>query len=105
MSEESYCQKCNEHYGIKVELAALRTLIDEREKQIGSEIRNQQNAINLAREQIDHRLTGMNEFQKRMDRLENTFATRPELKSIERLIYIGVGIALTAQVLIRFIQY
>lgn len=38
----------------------------------------------LARQQLDHRLEGMNEFQRRMDKLEGTFVTKPDLDSAIR---------------------
>ena len=104
-AERSHCLKCDDHSGLQTELRYIKLLVDEREKQNSIATRAQELAINLAREQIDHRLTGMNEFQKRMDRLEGTFATKTELKALERLIYIGIGIALAAQVLVKFIKW
>jgi hypothetical protein len=49
---------------------------------------------------LNHRLEGMNEFQKRMDKLEGTFATKTELRGVERLVYVGVGIVLAVQFVI-----
>ena len=66
-------------------------------------------SIALARQGIDYRLAGMNEFQKRMDKLEGTFVTREQLEAsykvfnaqisyLSKLVYIGVGILFTLQV-------
>ena len=63
-------------------------------------------AINLAREGIDYRLNGMNEFQKRMDKLEGTFATKDNVHVLSKLVYVGLGIVLAVQLLIyAFIAY
>jgi|GEM_PF-4260640 len=48
-------------------------------------------------ERIDYKFEKVNEFQKRMDRLEATFATKSDLKVTDRLVYAGVGIVLTVQ--------
>ena len=49
--------------------------------------------------ELDRRLEGMNQFQKRMDRLEGTFATQKELQALSKIIYIGIGIVLAIQFL------
>lgn len=51
----------------------------------------------LQRTQLDHRLEGMNEFQRRMDKLEGTFATSKDLEGIKKMMWIGVGIAISFQ--------
>ena len=73
------------------------TLLAEREKRMDEKFASSQNAVELAKSQMEHRLEGMNEFQKRIDRIEATFATRSELKVVEKLAYIGVGIVLAIQ--------
>jgi len=83
----------------------------------------------LARNQLDAHLKGINEFQKRMDKLENTFATKDgvnekieglrttldgkinalsilhgqRINTLTKLVYIGVGGALVLELLLRFI--
>ena len=68
----------------------------------------------LARETIDARLQHMNEFQRRMEKLEGTFITQScldeELRIIQhqvnlqgRLIYIGVGIVIAIQFIVHFL--
>lgn len=52
---------------------------------------------------LDHRLEGMNQFQKRIDKLEGTFATKDALGKIERLVYVGVGIVIAIQFFIHFL--
>ena len=52
--------------------------------------------------ELDRRLEGMNQFQKRMDKLEGTFATRSELAAVSKLLYIGLGIVAAFQF---FMQY
>ena len=66
-----------------------------------------------AKEIIDHRLEILNDHQRRMDKLENTFAATDmlhnEVRSItkrqditDRLVYIGVGIAIALQIFFKF---
>ena len=57
----------------------------------------------LAKYNLDYRLQGMNEFQKRMDKLEGTFATKSEVATNSKLIYMGVGLILALQVVLQFI--
>ena len=75
----------------------IERIMDEREKRISDRFESSKEALDLARQQIDYRLKGMNEFQKRMDRLESTFATKGQLASVARLVYIGVGLVLAFQ--------
>ena len=62
-----------------------------------TQFKSMEKALDLAKEQMDYRLAGMNQFQKRMDRLEGTFATRKEVETNAKLIYIGIGILATVQ--------
>ena len=114
------CHKCLEHSGIVKELAAIRLLIDEREKQASIHLHSYERAVEVektqlevTRQQMERRLALMNEYQK-LDKLEGTFATKIDIvnvkdsfdkdfKSISRLVYIGVGIAVALQVLIKFL--
>jgi len=81
----------------------IERIMDEREKRIYDHFRTNKEALDLARAQIDYRLEGMNAFQKRMDRLENTFATKDQLASIARLVYVGVGIVLAFQAFVYIV--
>ena len=80
---------------------------------------------NRVKSELDHRLTGINEFQHRIDRLEATYVTltyldakltnlnetiralsisfNTQLKSISRIVYIGVGIAIALQFFFTYI--
>ncbi len=60
--------------------------------------------VAYARDVIDRRLEGMNQFQKRMDRLENTFATKDQLDTIRKFVYIGLGGVLALELVLRFIK-
>ena len=84
-------------------------------------------ALVLARELVDkeridtkstleYRLAGMNEFQKRMDKLEGTFVTKENLTiykdqtakdiaNISRLVYIGIGVVMAIQFLFRYVIF
>lgn len=111
---------CWPYVEFKKETQAIRDIINEREKQAKIHLRNyerevktEKDQLTVAREQMDHRLAGMNEFQKRMDKLEGTFATKidlanvkdvfdKDLKGISRLVYIGIGIMLAIQFLSKY---
>ena len=63
-----------------------------------------------SKETIDHRLEGLNQYQKRIDRLEGTFATKDDrlvlntrIDKLERVVYMGVGIALAFQLVAHFL--
>lgn len=58
-----------------------------------------------ATEVLDRRLESMNEFRAQMNKQEATYATRNELRAVERLVYIGIGIILAFEVLIRFVKF
>ena len=57
-----------------------------------------------ARDRMEVRLVGMNEFQKRMDRLEGTFATKEtmnqKLDAHSKIIYMAIGALAAIQVII-----
>ena len=55
-----------------------------------------------AKDIIEHRLETLNEHQRRMDRLEATFATKDMLNATNRIVYIGVGIIVALQFVFRF---
>ena len=68
----------------------------------------------LARNQVEYRLQGMNEFQKRMNKLEETFAVKENvgkdiddlkdrINSNAKLLYIGIGVVLTLQIVFKFL--
>lgn len=63
-----------------------------------------QNDIKIAREGMSVKLDGMNQFQKRIDRLEGTFATKDDLSEVKRLVYIGVGIIIALEFAIKYIK-
>ena len=80
----------------------------------------QEKALEVAKREVDHRLEGMNNFQHRIDRTENLMATKSEVLSLDRrvadrvdgfevrvksdqlsmwrIIWIGVGIILSLEI-------
>ena len=75
--------------------------------------------LELARVQMDERLEGHNQWQKRWDRNEGLLATKEEVsekfqtsdekssirnRNIERLVYIGVGLAIAVSYFLNFIK-
>ena len=72
------------------------------EETVRHKFEEHERALVLARNALDSRLEGMNQFQKRIDRLENTFATKTELNIVQRYIYIAIGILITAEVMLKF---
>ena len=87
---------CLRHAGMESELKAVK----ERMEYV---VQAQEKALDVAKREVDRRLEGMNNFQNRMDRQENMFATKTEVQGLQRLIWIGIGIFLTMQIVLRFI--
>ena len=56
-----------------------------------------------AKDANDLRLEHMNQFQRRMDKLEGTFATKDQVAALSRIVYIGLGIILTLQFLFKMV--
>jgi len=110
---------CLRHAGMESDLKAVK----ERMEYV---VQAQEKALEVAKKEVDRRLAGMNDFQHRMDRLENTFATKVELdlmkqmqttlhldhsayatkdslQSVQRLVWIGIGLFLAIQLAFNFI--
>ena len=86
----------------------LRTLerLVRLEEHVAVRFKELDKALELARHGIEYRLAGMNEFQKRMDKLEGTFATKDALNSVSKLIYVGLGVVVTIQFIVYvFVAY
>ena len=62
---------------------------------------------NLAREQVTAHFEVVNQFQRRMDKMADQFATREwvidKLEEVNKLIYIGVGLAIAVGFILRFV--
>ena len=72
-------------------------------------------AIVLAKDTVEHRLHVLNDHQKRMDRLEITFASNVELKSakeslekqisvLTKFVYVAVGIFAALEFFLRYVN-
>jgi hypothetical protein len=55
-----------------------------------------------AKNVIDHRLAGMNEYQHRIDKIEGTLATKTDLARVEKFVWIGIGIVIALEFVLRF---
>ena len=53
----------------------------------------------IARLVVDNKLEHLNEYQRRMDKLTDTFATRESLEGVKKLIWIGMGVIVALQVI------
>jgi len=53
---------------------------------------------------INQKLIHMNEVYTQMREQRATFATKTEFRSVERLVFIGAGIVVAFEILIRFIK-
>jgi hypothetical protein len=90
---DNRCTSCS---GIQSDIKALKERMD-------FVIVVQGKALEVAKREVDRRLEGMNNFQHRMDRQENLFATRAELASLQKLFWIGIGLVVALQVVFGFI--
>jgi len=91
------CVQCPHHSGLEQHIRAL-------EDKMHMIVTAQEKALEVAKREVDRRLEGMNNFQHRIDRLENTFATKIELRALQNLVYIGVGIFTALQLFFRFVM-
>jgi hypothetical protein len=83
----------------------MRDLLDEREKQGNIQTQSNQEAIRVAGEVVDKHFIIINNFQQRMERLESTFATRAEVQQLFKFVYIGIGVLLAFQAVIKFVRF
>jgi hypothetical protein len=92
---ERHQSQCEKLFDAKIK--ALLIKISGVEKVSETHIKEIKDSIILAKSDLDYRLRGMNEFQKRMDRLESTFVTRDVMEKLEKIVYTGLGIVLAIQ--------
>jgi len=59
-------------------------------------------STDLARQNVEIRLNGMNEWRHIVEDQSNKFVTRKEFEDIKRLVYMGLGIAVALEVLLKF---
>jgi glucose-6-phosphate isomerase len=99
-------------------LVRLETKVDEKFESITCNIKLARDvaekAETLARNQTDKHFENINNFQKRIDKLEGTFATKEGLDSrifslneridaLSKLVYIGIGGVLVLELVFKFI--
>jgi hypothetical protein len=71
-------------------------------------------ALELARDTLDKKLSGMNEFQKRIDRLEGTLATKDaleildaklskEIATMQKYVSMVIGGLVVLEIVLRFL--
>jgi hypothetical protein len=109
----------------RAELLALKELITLRFDALDREERLRNDSLELARSEMNRRLEGMNEFRAQMNRAEQTYLTRGEwtlanqavevkltaatnsaegrFRSLEKLVYIGVGLAIAISTIASFL--
>ena len=90
---------CLKHAGVESDIRALKERVE-------YVVAAQEKALDVAKKEVDRRLEGMNNFQHRMDRQENLFATKVEVQTgfqtLYRLIWIGIGFFLALQIFLEF---
>ena len=99
------CGTCPHHSGLEAELKNILTLLTEKEIHVGAEIKklcqlfeerqkqsdfrfgSNKEAIQVAKEEMERRLEGMNEFRAQLSSQAATFVSRVELRlEVEKLI-------------------
>ena len=102
---------CSDHIcreELKVRITTVEVLLN-------AKILEMEKALTLAREtadrekiqrseELNHRLDKMNEYQKRMDKLEGTFVSKEffdmQFEPVRKFVYIGVGIMLVVNAVV-----
>jgi hypothetical protein len=64
----------------------FEAILEEKERRYGLIVSDAQEALRIARRQQEKHDEGVNQFQKRMDKLEGTFATSSDLIKSEQII-------------------
>ena len=85
---------CSFHSGIEKEFLKIATLLDERKRQ--SEMRFdsiEKHRIEI-KELMEHRLSVMNDLQRKMDTMTRVFANKESVEDLQKLVNIGLGIAM-----------
>jgi CHASE3 domain sensor protein len=59
----------------------------------------------IATEVLNRRLEGMNEFRAQMNKQEASYATKQEIRAVERLVWIGIGLLVALQFLAKWIKF
>jgi hypothetical protein len=59
-------------------------------------------ATTLSRENIEIRLNGMNEWRQTYGDQQANFITRSEFEEIKKIVYIGVGMSIVIEVILKF---
>ena len=93
-NETSTVKVCLLHGGIEKELLKITALLDERKRQ--TEMRFdliEKHRIEI-KELMEHRLSVMNDLQRKMDAMTRVFASKESLEGLQKLVYIGLGIAM-----------
>ena len=81
------CPTCPNHSGMEAELRKVCALLDERQKQADLRFTFMNESVRVAKEEMERRLEGMNEFRAQLESQAQTFIARPELRlEIEKLI-------------------
>lgn len=80
-------------------------------KHIDLQFKTNAKALKLSRKLMNRRLDGMNEIREQLDRQITTFVnkdelklTQQEIKSLSKLVYIGLGVWLLLQPVIMFVM-
>jgi hypothetical protein len=67
-----------------------------------SQIKNIEKSIETAYRSMEKRLDGMNEFREALKDQSRQFVSRQEFETLQKLVWVGVGIVLAVEFLLRF---
>lgn len=77
--------------------------IDHLDEKVELQFKLNQLAVNKAESKMDIRLDGFNEWRQQNKDERSIYATKQEVMSLSRLVYIGFGIILAVEALLKFI--
>lgn len=87
-------------------IESLKEFEDEKVKQLEEKIDLQfslnQTALDKAESRMNMRLESLNEWRGQLKDERNTFATKEEVRLLTRLVYIGTGILIALEFLLRY---
>jgi len=70
---------CKDHSGVCAKICALEKRFADWDKSIGFQLDGLERSIDIAKEALDNRLAGMNEFRSQLNDQVRTFISRQEL--------------------------
>ncbi len=88
MNEPLFCKDCKMHPAVEVQLEAICKKIEQNEKISNIKFEYLSQAKELAKDEMERRLEGMNEFRAQLEKQTQTFVSRVEFEGLREKLNI-----------------